>query len=236
MIFSDLAEIKTVLEIDNCDASENKKLLFFAEWTTRWIEEILDRDFSFKTRTEYYDGTNTQKLLLRHRPVYPNPTNPNYAPISVVYDSAGYWGSAPGAFNVTTNSATATALVYGTDYALRIDRNDGGSTSAILYRINEYWLKPIMRQTGLLAPFMADDTGSYQVVYSAGYFTDNLPATLRMAANTIIAKLRHYFPVGMEIGGESYEERALSYVTQAKNYIITPAVRSMVLQHKNWKW
>jgi hypothetical protein len=40
------------------------------------------------------------------------------------------------------------------------------------------WIKPIYRQAGLLSPFTDYDTGSYQVIYNAGYMVDNLPAPL----------------------------------------------------------
>jgi hypothetical protein len=235
LIYSDLREIKKVLEINECDNREDGKLLFFAEWVTRWVEEILDRDFSFKTRTEYYNGTNTQWINLRKRPVYPNPPNPLYSPISVIYDPLGYYGSAPGSFNPSV-SATAVQLTYGTDFCLQIDRDDGGSNSGVLIRINEYWIKPILRQNPFLSSYRAEDTGSYQVVYSAGYFVDNLPAPLRMACNALVAKLRYFFPVGMELGSDSYEERAIGIVTENKGYILTPAIKSMILQYRNWKW
>lgn len=185
---------------------------------------------TFKTRTIVYEGTGTQKLLLRHRPVYPNAVAP-YSPIQVIYDSQGFFGQAAGAFA----DSTTTALTYGIDYTTRIDQDDGGSRSGILIRINDYWTKPIVRQAGWLSPFVGPDTGSYQIVYTAGYTVDTLPAAFRAAANLLVTRIRYLMPLGMEIGSESYEERSISLVTERKDYLLS-LVKPMLHWFRNNKW
>jgi hypothetical protein len=230
MILSDLREIKSILEIDPLDNSEDKKLLFLVEQASALIEGYLDRDLFFKSRTQFYKGTGTQKLLLRNRPVYPTPQSP-YSAIQVTYDPNGLFGAGVGAFaNATTLSYT-----YGVDYTLQIDQDDGGSRSGILIRINEYWTRPQVRQAGLLSPFVGDDTGSLQVIYTAGYTVDTLPAAFRAACNLLVARMRYLMPVGMEIGSEGYEERSISLVAERKDYLMS-LVKPLIHQYRNWKF
>lgn len=180
---------------------------------------------TFGQKMEFYKGTGTQKLPLKFRPVYAAPT------IQVTVDEAAYFGSAPGAF---VGSPTAQPLVYGVDFCLQIDQPDGlTSRSGILWRINDYWPRPQVRQAGLLSPFIADDPGSIQVIYTAGYTLDNLPSAFRVACNTLVARLRYIFPLGMELGGEGYEERSISLVTEHKDYLLS-LVKPMLFQYRNW--
>lgn len=237
---TDLRELKSVLDIPSGDTSEDKNLLFFIEQASQWISELLNRDFTFKTRTQYYQGTGTQKLLLRNRPVYPNPAPP-YSSIQIIYDENGFFGTASGSFGYTSgggqggSDGTAYTLVYGQDYALQIDQDDGGSRSAILWRLNDYWLKPLVRQTGLLSPFVGPDPGSYQVTYTGGFTVDTLPPVFRQACNLLVAKMRYVFPLGIELGNESYEERSIGTLAEKKNYMLG-LVMPMLISYRNWKW
>jgi hypothetical protein len=231
ILFTDLQELKTMLDIDPGDKSEDKKLWFFVEQASGLIEEICNRDFTYKSRTQYYNGTGTQKLLLRCRPVFPNPPSP-FSALSVVYDSAGFFGSAPGAF---TTSPTTQQLTYGTDYCLWIDQDDGTSRSAILFRINDYWWKPTRRQVGYLSPFIGDDTGSYQVSYTAGYTVDSLPSIIRQCANMLIATMRNMFPWGAPIATESYEEISMGLSQERKDYLLALA-KPYIANMKNLKF
>ena len=228
MLASDLREIKAVLEIPTGDTSEDRKLMFFLEQCSNWFEEILNRDFSYKTRTQYYNGTGTQKLLLKNRPVYPSPPAP-YLPISVQYDQFGFFGQSATAFN----DSTTIPLVYGQDYTLWIDQDDGSSRSGILINCVDYWQKPSVRQVGLLSPFLGPDTGSYKIVYTAGHTVDTLPASFRMAMNMLIARMRYIMPLGIEFSGEGYEERAISFVTSEKTKLLA-LVMPLILPYRNW--
>jgi len=207
VIITDLREIKTVLDMDPSNTAQDAKLLLYAEWATNIINTYLGRaanGIDYKSRTQYYLGTGTQKLLLRNRPVYPSPSG-SYSALAVYVDQGGYFGTASGAFDSTT------LLTYGTDYTLQIDQDDGSSRSGILIRVSNYWPKPTVRQQGLLSPFIGPDTGSIKVIYTAGWTLDTLPAAFRMAANMVISQLNLLFPLGMWLTGESYEERSVSY-------------------------
>lgn len=223
MILTDLRELKAVLEIDPDDTSEDKKLNFFIETASQWIEEFLDRPgLTLKARTEFYKGTGTQQLCLRSRPI-PTPSG-----VQVWVDSGGFYGSVSGAF-------PDPALVYGTDFCVTIDQEDGSSRSAILNRIGALWPKPQVRFPGYLAPSQGVDMGSIKVTYTAGYTVDTLPAGFRFAANLLVAQIRHLFPLGFYLTSESYEERSVSYLLPQKRRLMAE-VEGYLKSYRNWKW
>ncbi len=224
MLFTDLRELNTALQIDPGDTAEDKSLNFIIEWATRWIEEILNRDISYKLRTEYYDGTGTVNLLLRKRPLWPDP-------LPLVYlDESGAFGAMSGAFSTST-----TQQVYGTDFTVRWDQDDGSSRSAILIRMRDFWPKKMVRQQGYLSPFVAPNTGIIKVTYAAGYCNDNLPAMLHLATVTLCSKLRHYLPLALEVSAENYEERAIAMIAERKDFIMA-GIKPMIFTLKNWNW
>ncbi len=177
--------------------------------------------------------------MLKNRPVFPLPTNPAFsipnlppfADITVVHDRNGYFGAASGSFT----PPSATTLVYGIDFTLRIDQDDGSSRSAILMRINNSWLRPSVRQAGYLSPFIWDDQGSYKVTYTAGWTVDSLPAVFREATNLLVAKMRYVFPLGLIIGSESYEERSFSVIEEKKDYWLS-LIRPLLFSYRNYSF
>ncbi|RJQ24628.1 hypothetical protein C4577_07615 [Candidatus Parcubacteria bacterium] len=227
LILSDLREIKTVLDIPQTDSTQDAKLLLYAEWASDIINTYLGRPFNginYLTRTQYYDGTGTQRLLLRNRPVNPSPTGD--------YEDLQVWVHEGGNFGTSDDAFSGDPKVYGTDYTLQIDQDDGTSRCGILIRLGNYWPKPIMRQVGLLSPFVGQDVGSIKVIYTAGWSVDTLPAAFRMANNLIIAQLRDMFPLGRWLTGESYEERSVSYWMRDFWDILT----AILGPYRNWKW
>lgn len=239
---SDLREIKKTLEIHPLNTAEDVKLLFFLEWAQDWIEEYLNRKGKlwYKQRTEYYNGTGTQKLLLRSRPVFATPT------IQVYVDENGFFGSPTGSFDPQLSN-----LVYGQDFCLKIDQDDGiSSRSGILLRINSgssqgqtgsnvggfgIWPRRQVRQIGFLSPFIQDSFGSIKVVYWGGYTVDTAPGQLRGACNLLVTRMRYIWPVGMAIGTDSYEERAIGFVEEKKEYLMG-FVKPMLSTMRNWRW
>lgn len=224
-LLSDLTELKTLLDIDKDDKSEDKKLYFFLDMASGWISEMLNRPGLFvQARTEFYSGSGTQKLLLRSRPVYPTPT------IVVNVDDSGYWGSRSGSFNTANN------LTYGSDFALQLEPGEEGlSRSGILLRIGAYWPKLTARQAGLLTPFVTEGFGNVKVTYTAGYTVDNLPSPLRLACNTLVAELRVLFPLGFLSNSEGYEDRSVSVQLPQKDYLLA-MIRPMVMPYRNQRW
>ncbi len=224
MLLTDLRELQSVLEIDVNDTQENTALNFYIEWCSAWIEEWLNRgDLSLKSRTEYYNGTGTQKLVLRSRPVYLTPT--------VNLDESGFFGSSSGSFDTSNN------MVYGTDFCLDLDPGeDGTSRSGILIRLRDYWPKPSVRQRGCLTPFVGDGFGSVKVTYNAGYTVDTLPSQIRLAANLMVMKLRFIMPLGLELTSDSYEEKTISADRgQAKNYLMS-LIKPMLFPFQNRRY
>lgn len=230
-IWTDLTELKTIFQIDPNDHTEDFTLSLYSEWTASIFEELLDREIGYATRTWVYPGTGNQKLPLRHRPVYPTAPPPKasslpFTPLQVIVDDGANWGAAPGAFS-------GTPLTYGTDYAIRIDREDGGSREAILYRLNDYWTRPIDRQTGELSSFVGPDMGSIQVTSTAGFTIDTIPATMRMAANLLIARINYILPLGQQLSSESYIERSIGLSENQRRYLLG-LVRPYAIWWKNW--
>lgn len=178
----------------------------------------------YKTRTQYYNGTGSQKLLLKNRPVFTNPA------IQVWEDSNGYWGATSGAFT-NTNSL----LTYGSDYALQIDQDDNSSRSGMLVRIRGYWQRNFARAYDLLAPFRYESFGSIKVTYTAGYTVDTLPAGFRQGANLLIAKMNYLFPLGMTIGSETYQDRSISFNESQRQWLLG-LIRPHIESYRNWHW
>ena len=215
-----------MLDIPPNVTTEDVKLSFCIETASRWIEEILNRPgLSYASRTEYYRGTGTNKLLLRSRPVFTTPT------IQVYEDEAGYYGSGDDAFN------SDTLLEYGVDYCLQIDQDDGSSRSGILLNIKGAWPRRYVRQRGLLTPYLGDDLGSIKCIYTAGHTVDTLPAVFRTAVDMLVGKLYYILPLAMEISSESYEERSISFAVpdKTKNYL-TSLVIPMIIWYRNWSF
>lgn len=225
MLLTDLREVKSILQIDTCNDAENKVLSFYIEWASRLIEDYLDRQnvLEYQSRTEYYNGTGTQELLLKSRPVYTTPT------IQVWEDSSSHFGSEADDF------PSSSALTYGEDFFLVLDQTDTTvSRSGILVRRNKFWNKRNVRQGGYLSPFIGPNYGTIKVTYTGGYKVDDLPSDIRMAANMVVAKLRMVFPMGMVLNSESYEERAVSYVKYRNDLL--GVVKPILFQYRNWKW
>jgi hypothetical protein len=228
MIFSpqimDMDELKAILEISSTSQAEDVKLLFYVEYASDIIAEVLDRPGLWsKARTEYYNGTGTQKLLLKSRPVLTSPT------ILVREDESGFFGSASGTFG------TDTALTYGEDFHLWIDQDDGSSRCGILLRDGDFWPRPASRQTGLLSPFLGEGFGNIRVIYTGGYTLDTLPGAFRLAAALLIARLRLIFPLGVILSSENYEDRGVSYSIPDRNKLLE-MVKPLVFSYRNWKF
>lgn len=223
----DLREIKAKMELDPGDSSDDKILNFIIPQAIEWIEEVLGRKLQYKTRTEYYNGTNNPKLCLRARPVFATVPDP-YTDLTVWHDPDGYWGSGDDAFSEDP-------LTYGTDYALKIDSDDGSSRCGVLVRINGVWEKPAYRQAGYLSAFVGEDKGSIKVTYTAGYTADTVPGALRMAASFLVIRIRRLFPLGYELSSESYEERSISIMADNKHYLLG-LIMPMLVQFQNRSW
>lgn len=225
MLYTDLNELKSILDIAPGNQAEDRNLNFMITHVSSWIEEILNRPgMSYASRTEFYDGTNTPALLLRSRPVFTTPT------IQVWVDSQGAFGAASGAF-----TGDGAELTWGNDFYLRIDQDNGSSRSGILYRNGGVWNKRTARQQGWLSPFVIAAPGTIKVTYTAGFTVETLPPVFRQACELLIARLRTIMPLGMEIGSESYEERSISLITPAKDYLIN-LVKPMLWPFRNWKF
>lgn len=226
MLLTDLNELKASLSIDPANTAEDKELGFYAEYASSLIETVLGRpNLSKRSRTEYYDGNGRTRMTVKSRPVYPDPVPEVYV------DQGGHYGSTSGSFSPGT-----TQLTYGTDFTFVWDQPDGTSRSAVLIRLGGYWPRPSVRAPGLLSPFLGRDTGSVKVVYTAGYTVDNLPPVFRLAVQTLVARIRYMFPLGMQLTSESYEDRSVSFSEDQKDYLMGLIRPMLVPFYANWSF
>jgi hypothetical protein len=226
-LFTDLDTLKIYLEIDPDNTEEDAKLTFINTCAANLIEEYLGRQNSgifYNHHVDFYNGTGTQKLVLRSRPVYTVPT------IQVWIDEGGLWGQAPNSFD---NNPQPNQLVFGTDFALWVDQDDGSSRRAILIRNNDYWPRPVVRTVGLLSSYLGTGYGTIKVDYYAGWTPDQLPASFQMGVTQLISTMRNLFPLGEPLSSESYEERAISYLKQHKA-ALTGFMKQTLFNFRNW--
>jgi hypothetical protein len=226
-VYSDLVEIKQVLGIDPTNTTQDVLLGFYNTWAANIIELALNRgeDGLFKkSRTIYVNGTGTQRLLLPHRPIYTTPTPQVWEDMQ-----NGLWGQGNDAFN-------SDPLTYGSSYVVIIDGANGLGNSGILFKNNGYWELPYCRQAGYLSTFVGQGRGNIKVTYTAGMTVDNMPPTIRMAADLLVARLSYIFPLGIELGGESYEERSISLGVKDQNYLLSLVKPLLYPMYRNWRW
>lgn len=229
MLLTDILEVKKVLNIPISDTSMDYALNYYIQVATSLIAEFLDRgQFYVQSRTEYYNGSGTQKLLLKHRPVFIDPEPQAWT------DLTGMWGEASDAFS-------GTALTFGTDFGVWLDTVNpttgvmDKSRCGILVRKSDYWAKPSIRQQGFLSPFIGPSFGNVKVIYTAGYSLADMPAQLRMACIETVAHLKYLFPLGLAISSESYEERHITLDSKNKNFIFGQ-VKHLISSLKNWRF
>lgn len=227
MLYSDLQELKSALDIDPENTSEDVKLNFILTTVSSWMEELLNRDLSLKTRTQYYQGTHTNLLPLKNRPILTDVTPRAWV------DDHGQFGQAEGSFS------SETELTYGSDFGLNLDLdtdNDGiddASRSGILVRFDNFWHRQSTRQKGLLSPFLTSPKGTIKVTYKAGYTVATLPPAFKGAVDLLAARLRYFLPTGLEMQSESYEELSIGVALQQKEPLLG-MVKPMILPYRNW--
>ncbi len=233
-LYTSVAELKQNLGIPAGDTTEDFTLGIVIQYASDWITEILGHDPFYASRVQYYRGTGTQNLVLNNRPVDLTVNlSGTGQPMSVILNETGYFGQASGSFST---SGLATVLNIGVDYTIKPDYdNPDVSRAAVLYRIGDVWPKPQMRQRGILSPFIGQDLGSIQVIYSAGYMIADLPSQLRLAADLLAAKILWVISTGLDVGSEGYEERSLSIVAENKAWLIS-LVWPLLQNFINRKW
>jgi hypothetical protein len=223
VLWTDLIELKTALEIDPDDQSEDARLNLWLKAACEVLESYLGYPIFRMTRTEFYGGTGTQKLTLRCHPVYAD------ANLQVLVDRSGNFGVSSGSFDPGVST-----LVYGTDFGLWLDhptdpiRSDRG----ILLRYNSFWERPAYRTAGLLSPYVEKDFGTIKVTYTGGRFAEDLPYDMVLAAITATARIRFMMPLGLNVSGDSYEGRSISIQGTESNWIIGQ-VKHLLFKFRN---
>ncbi len=224
MIYTDLYELKLLLELDPLNTVEDAKLSLFVEMAGTIIEGLLNRDFIKKERTEYYGGCGTQQILLRHRPAYTTPVP------QVWVDQNGYFGASSGSFQGSDQP-----LVYGQDFCFDTPEEGQPSKSGLLIRVNNYWPRPAVRSDGLLSPYLGISHGNVKITYTAGYTVDTLPADFRFATISLVTKMRGFMPVGYELSSDGYEDKTISIIAERRDYL-TATAKQILWRYRNWRF
>lgn len=198
------------------DTSKDTQYQAWIQEISFWFEHWCNRIFANQSYTEYYNGSGTQHLYLRQRPVT--------AITNIWQDDLGLFGQASGSFDPTLS-----VLQNGVDYVMHQDQPDGSSLSGIVIMVNGVWPKRILRKTGLLSPYLGPSIGNIKVQYTAGF--NQVPPDLELAANLALNWMRQYVPFGRFLTHESYEERNVSYVIYHKS--IFDIVGIFLAKYKN---
>ena len=146
--------------------------------------------FDSASATEFYQGTGTNQLVLRRRPVT--------AVASVYVDDSAYFGFASGAFG------SSTLLTAGEDYALDLV-SASLSRSGILYRIGGVWPGTQYRSGSELVGGEGPGLGNIKVTYTAGY--SSTPSDLKLAG-ILLARV---IMLSSSNGGQMVQSESLEY-------------------------
>lgn len=229
MLYTNIREASKILGVDPDSAACDLLLLnWYIEFATDIINTYLNRDLELKYRTEYYNGSGIDKLLLRSRPVFPSIGTANE--IKVYQAERKHFDESPNDQFDNNN-----LLIYGRDYLLDLDTDNGSSKSGILVNLNGWWPRPRVRDSGWLTPYAGTAWGTVKVQYYAGYTEDTLPPAIRMSANILVASIRSSLPLGKAVGAESYEERSVSLIEERRDYL-TAIVKPFLIPYRNWKF
>ena len=199
MAISSLDRVKTLLGISDSTTTYDDLITQLLAGVEAAVEGWCKREFTSATKTEFYTGGGTPRLLLRRRPV---------SSVSAVYlDLQGNYGQTSGAF------AAATLLTAGVDYALEYEATTT-APAGVLRRLSGYpstwqtWPETIFYGGGTLTegrggPVWPAVPGCLKITYLAGYSA--MPGDLMLAVDQLAAKLYHEGKFGGSVGPISAE-------------------------------
>lgn len=194
--------VKKLWGIADADTSQDDVIDILITQCSARIELFVGRALEAATRTEYYEGTGDEFLLLRHRPVTLDVDNP----VRVWEDLGGASGQAEDAF------AADTELTIGVDFELLRDGPNGRADSGLLRRIRGAWQKPMGFEGGIISAVPVPTGCSVKVTYKAGFASDAIPADLQQACLMLMALTKKSLDTGQPLSNESWE--AYSYTVQ----------------------
>ncbi len=195
---------KTFLGIPQNNTTQDDKLQLYLDASWAGMLSEIGRDIDQATYPSapmigrgdsgFYSGNGSRTLRLRQRPAIASG-------MQIWLDNSGRFGENPdGSF------ATATLLVYGTDYVLKMDGNLPGtqtqcSYAGILERVATVWPGSLQYTPGQVCLQPIPQQGNIKVIYTAGW--PIVPYDLRLACCQIAAGIRRTAKVGGPITSES---------------------------------
>lgn len=147
--------LTTIELVQSIPGMQNQSPAFLTNcigWASRAVQTFLKREICKQTYTEFRDGNYKPDIVLRHYPVYVDPT------FAVYFDPQGYYGQAPISQNYTP-FAPNTQLILGQQFALVLDNTPFG--------LNPY-NQPVVSNRGIIRMIGGFGTGIYG--YGFGWF------------------------------------------------------------------
>ncbi len=218
-----LAILKEFLGVPSTVTSKDARLDRLRQAAEYVARNYTQQNLEEQAYVQFYSGTNTQRLVLRERPVS--------LITNVWLDNSGYFGKRPGGFDTTA------LLVEGTDYVLDYDQNATISKSGILFRIGTTW--PVLTRVstlGRLAPDQGPAHGNIKVSYTAGYAHGAVPADLQGAIAWIMAFLDRNLPVGGLLKSEHLGAYAYTIADVNKGRPELGSAYQVLSHYKDYPW
>jgi hypothetical protein len=178
-----LAEVK--LQLGITDSSKDTLLNQLIAQAIAHAKRETQRLFTVEELVEFYDGTNTSKLVLRESPVV--------SVDEIRLDDNGHYGQSIDSFG------DETILIEGVDYAVN---------GSIVHRINAWWPPRVVNRIGQLSNEIRHGQGNIKVTYHAGF--DGMPDDIKDACIQIIAR-RLETQTGREVASKKMDYVSVSY-------------------------
>lgn len=210
MPFVSLDYLKQFMRVTGTSDDDNNQI--YLDMAFGSVIEYLGRDIAQtnypaaaeggKGDSGYYSGLGRRKLILRQRPIT--------AVTSIYLDCSGRFGLNPdGSF------ATASLLVYGTDYTIPWDGCLPGTTTlcccqGIIERVGSVWPGVARYVPGMLTGQWGDGVGNIKIAYTAGYPAGAIPHPIRGAICELAAFIRRNAKKGGNISSESLGDYSYS--------------------------
>lgn len=216
----DVAKLKIHLGIADTDSSQDDALNQLADqiWgvVCRYTGRQLDAPAA--PVTEYYDGSGTQYVYLRQRPVT--------SVTSLYMDQNGYYGQAPNGFDPTLS-----LLTQGTDYYVENFVQDERNPSRIVMITNPWAFGILFIGEPIGAPrnIWPIGQGNIKVTYTAGY--TQCPDDLELACFQLIAMVKNSRPIGQFKGQVTMGSAAYTLLNDMSNPAVG-GIRSTLAAYK----
>lgn len=232
MALATIDYLKSFLGITSSSTDEDASLQIYLDAACAAFKTEVGRDLESTTYPSastdgpgdsgFYSGNGSRILVVRQRPL---------VSISALYlDASGRFGVNPdGSF------ATATQLVYGTDFVIPFDGCLPGTSTKCSYagfieRVGTVWPGRVQYSPGTITMRPIPHIGNIKVAYTAGFTT--VPPDIKVAVCQVAAFIRSGADKGGPLQSESLGGYSYSRASAAMGAPEMGTVRSVVRKYK----